>query len=271
MRHKVLRVLVLVLLLLSALLTGCAKHAPLDYGVFLGINGEEIDKLKGFSLVVIEPTEFQADQIETLHDAGTKVYGYLNIGAIEEYRPYFERFGNLTLDVYENWEDERWVDVSSPEWQDFIVNELGKQALELGLDGFFLDNADVYYHYQSEEVFQGLVAILKGLKTFRLPLILNGGDFFVSRCLEEGIAARLFDGVNQETVFTSIDFEHHTYGKQEPTETDYFKEYLAKVKAANLSVFLLEYAASPAVLKQIEAYCRQNGFLWYNAKGLELR
>ena len=242
-----------------------------EYGVFLGIGAEEANRLEDCRLVVIEPSEFQADQVAKLHDAGKTVYGYINIGAIEEYRPYYGRFKGATLAVYENWPDERWVDVSSSAWQDFIVHELGKRYARMGFDGFFLDNADVYDHYQTDDVFNGLCTIVKGLKGYGLSLVINGGDRFVSRCMEEGTALSLFDGVNQETVFTSINFENSTYGVQQEAETAYYQEYLKKAKGCGLSVYLLEYGADRALSKRIDAYCREHGFLWYNADGVELR
>lgn len=250
---------------------GYKKVTPSDYGVFLNISPEESDKLNEYQLVVIEPSQFSASRIESLHNTGKTVYGYLNIGAIEEFRPYYDRFQNLTLADYENWPDERWIDASSPEWQNFIVNEVGKQYADKGIDGLFLDNTDVYYHYQTDSVFEGLCAILKGLKKYDLTLIINGGDTFVSRCIEENIASSLFDGVNQETVFTRIDFTSKTYGQQAEAETTFFQEYLSKVKKCGLSVYLLEYRADRALSKRINTYCLENGFLWYNADGLELR
>lgn len=242
-----------------------------EYGVFLGINGNEIPRLQGYKLVVIEPSEFSAEQVEQLHAAKSVVYGYLNIGAIEEYRRYYSQFETMLLDVYEDWPDERWVNVSIPAWKYFVVEKLGKKYAHLGLDGFFLDNADVYYHYPKEEIFQGLCSILQGLKQYNIPLIINGGDMFVSKCIEQQIAKDLFDAVNQETVFTSINFKNKTYGKQNTKETKYFADYLAKVKKHGLSVYLLEYAADEALTKKIDVYCKQNGYIWYNAKDLELR
>ena len=95
------------------------------------------------------------------------------------------------------------------------------------------------HHYPTEDTFQGLCSILRGLKAYNIPLLINGGDDFVSRCIEEGTALFLFDGVNQETVFTSIDFENESYGRQRETETVYFKDYLAKARGCGLSVYLL--------------------------------
>ena len=72
-------------------------------------------------------------------------------------------------------------------------------------------------------------------------------------------------------MFTSIDFTNQSYGKQLEEETEYFQKYLSKAKERGLSVYLLEYRADRALSKQIDAYCTKNGFLWYNAEGIELR
>lgn len=257
-----------VILFITPACTASREH---DYGVFLGINEEEADKLKNYRTVVIEPSEFSAEAIAGLHDDGKRVYGYLNIGALENYRPYHDRFKALCLGIYEDWPDESWANVSNPEWQNFIVNDLGKTYSDMGLDGFFLDNADVYYHYPTEDIFQGLCSILKGLQGHGLPLIINGGDSFVSKCIDQGIANQLLDGINQETVFTRINFENRTYGQQVKEETDFFKRYLEKVKDCGLTVSLLEYGASQSLSKEIDAYCSSKGFIWYNAHDLELR
>jgi len=253
------------------LVSGCAQERLQAYGVFLGINQDEADRLDPYRLVVIEPSEFSTEQIAKLHAAGKTVYGYLNIGAIEEYRPCFNRFRELFLGVYEDWPDERWVDVASPEWQSYIVDELGGQYAEMGFDGLFLDNADIYYQCPTEEVFQGLGTILQGLKGSGLTLIVNGGDLFVSECIDRDIARSMFDGVNQECVFTRIDFAQHSCGVQEAGETEYFKNYLSKAKQYGLAVYLLEYQADENLAKRIDAYCAENAFLWYNAEGPELR
>lgn len=271
MGSKFLAVGLCLIVCLSVLTAGCSVKPQKEYGVFLGINAEQRERLDDYHLVVIEPSEFQAEHIRELHAEGKRIFGYINVGAMEEYRPFYDRFQHLTMDVYENWPDERWIDVSSPAWQSFLVDELGKRYADMGLDGFFLDNTDVYYHYPTEEVFQGLCAILKGLKGYDIPLIINGGDFFVSKCIDEGLARSLFDGINQETVFTSIDFENGSYGIQEETETLYFQDYMARAKDCGLTVYLLEYGATPVLSEEIDHYCRKNGFLWYNAESLELQ
>ncbi len=257
-----------------------AESPKKDYGVFLGISGntgierkdkEALQKLKNYRMVVLEPSNFSPEQIREIKTEGTKVYGYLNIGALENFRPYYEDFKKDSLAPYENWEEEYWMDVSNPQWQDFLINSLGKQYAAMGLDGFFLDNTDIYYQYPKEDIYQGLKTILTGLKQYSLPLILNGGDTFVQKSIEDGSALSLFDGVNQECVFTKIDFSKPSYLSQDKETKSYYEEYLEKAKTAGLSVYLTEYHANSELSQEIEQYCKENGFLWYNAESLELR
>ena len=241
------------------------------YGVFIGISKEDGMKLKNYKVLVLEPTEFNKDDIKKLHEKNKKIYAYLNIGSLENYRPYYEEYKDKTLSAYENWEDEYWMDVSDKNWQNLIVDELGKNIADKGFDGFFIDNCDVYYNFQNENIFDGLFSILSGLRKYHLDTIINGGDIFVSKCIDEKIANEMFDGVNQECVFTSIDFENKKYGKKSAKDREYFIQYLNKAKMDGLKVFLTEYKADIVTLQEIEKYCKDNGFHWYNAKNLELK
>lgn len=240
------------------------------YGVFLGINREDISCLEEYDTVVIEPSEFLKEDIETLHQTEKTVYAYLNAGSIEEYRPYYEKFEHLALDFYDNWPDERWVDVSSEDWQEFLISHLGSQIADKGFDGFFIDNCDVYAEYETDAFFEGLCSILEGLKQYDRFVLINGGDVFVSRAIDAGAAKNLMDGVNQETVFTNIDFDSDSYSRQTEEELKYFTEYLEKIRGEGLEVYLLEYRADEELAEEIEAYCTENGFHWYNASSLEL-
>ena len=124
-----------IIICLSIIVSGCAIKPSREYGVFLGINSEQKERLRDYRIVVIEPSEFSTNQISELRKSGKKVYGYINIGAIEKYRPYFDRFKDKTLGIYKEWPNERWVDVSDAEWQRFVVDELGKKYSEMGFDG----------------------------------------------------------------------------------------------------------------------------------------
>ena len=257
-----------------------------DYGVFLGISmssdtGEEgltsDDKetdqllfLAKYKTVILSPGSFTKKDLQYLHRAGTKAYAYINVGALEEYDPEYLRFKKLTLAPYENWEDESWVDVSDKEWQNYITEKIAKEIAELGFDGFFLDNFDVYYLFPEEKIYRGLDAVLSGLQKYNMPIILNGGDSYVSRAIEENATNLLFQGVNQEDVFTAYHFDTNTSSLQDSDTRHYYQDYLEKAKNAGLSVFILEYKADKELSKEVSSYCREKHFQWYNAPDIFL-
>mgnify|MGYP000869080031 CR=1 FL=1 len=273
--RKPLRFFPLPLLLLCLICLHPFRPAPAanskPYGVFIGLETADLKRLRPYRTVVIEPSSFSAEQVKALQAEGKSVYGYLNLGSIENYRPYYERFATITLAPYENWPEERWVDVSSPVWQTFVVNELGAAYAALGLDGFFLDNCDVYALYPREDIFNGLTTMLRGLSRYQKPCIVNGGDVFVSACVEKGTAQTLFDGVNQESVFTKIDFAKNRYVAQDTETRTYYLDYLTRAKEAGLKVYLLEYRPTAKLAAEIQDYCEKNGFVAYLANEKELR
>ena len=46
-----------------------------------------------------------------------KVYTYLNVGSLEDFRDYYKEYEHLTIGAYENWDEEKWIDVSDKDWQ----------------------------------------------------------------------------------------------------------------------------------------------------------
>ena len=251
--------------------TSSDSSVETSYGVFLGLDHSDgLSKLYNYKLVVIDLQEFSKNDVDKLHAKGIKVYSYLNVGSVEEYRSYYKKFKNLYLGVYENWEDERWVDVSNKSFQSFIINELEPLLRSKGADGYFIDNCDVYAENKRDSIYSGLKTILSNVHSHGLPMLINGGDEFVSKAISDGSYSSLFDGVNQEEVFTLINFSNKTYSNQSSGETKRYKEYLAKVKSKNLKVYLLEYGASSNKEKEIAAYCQANGFSYYNSKSYDL-
>ena len=232
-----------------------------EYGVFLGLNNSDLEKLKPYKTIVVEGEEFNENHIKYFHQNGQKVFAYLNIGALEKYRSYYNEYKKFALGVYHDWSDEKWIDVSKKEWQEFIVKKKASEYHKKGFDGFFVDNADVYYQYKKDEIFEGLVAILKGLRQYKMEILINGADTFVERLISESID--IFDGVNQECVFTSIDFKHNKYKEQSKKENEYFLEYLEKVKRYNKKVYLLEYGANKSIEKKILDYCKIHQFNYF--------
>ena len=266
--------LLLIAFLLALISLACAGSQPQEnntYGVFLGLNPEDASSLTRYQTVVIDAQYFTKEEIAAVQAKGTQVYTYLNIGSIETFREGYDAFKRITLSPYDNWPDEYWVDVSQPEWQQFIAGE-AKSLIDKGVDGFFLDNADVYYLYPTDAIYAGLDAILQGLGQYGKPVLINGGDVFVARAVLDAEQPNpVITGVNQECVFTNIDFDHRALVQQTEENTNYYREYLDRCKYAGLDVYLLEYAKPNTELKsEIDDYCKQNGFLYYISPSIDL-
>lgn len=243
------------------------------YGVFIGTSASDKKNFKKYDIVVLDAQYYKKKDIRKLKKQGKKVYAYLNIGTIEDFRSYSEKFQDITYDTYDDWPDEKWVDVSSRKWQNYAVKVLGKRLVKKGVDGFFIDNTDVYYHYKYKKTYNGLMKILKGLKKYNKEIIINGGDTFVKKVIKNKHLKRSgITGVNQECVFTSIDFDNGKFGKQTKSDTKYYQKYLKKAKKNGLDVYVLEYAkkSKKSIRKKIKKFCRSKGYYYYISPNLEL-
>lgn len=262
----------LILSIACVLFSACAA-VPLNhpYAVLLGLNPEDSVSLKGYQTVVIDAQYFTKEEIASVQKACTAVYTYLNIGSIETFRAGYDSIKDCILSPYDNWPDEYWVDVSRQEWQRFVAAE-ASALNEKGVDGFFLDNADVYDLYPSDAIYEGLNAILQALAQYEKPVLINGGDVFVSKAvLDSDSPNAVITGVNQECVFTNIDFALGRLIRQSADNTAYYQDYLARCKTAGLHVYLTEYAkAGNSIIRKIEQYCKDNGFLYYVSPSINL-
>lgn len=199
------------------------------------------------------------------------MYSYLNVGSLETFRPYYEEYESLTLKPYENWENEFWVDVTDEEWQEFTVDELANNFLQKGIDGFWVDNVDVYGQFPTEETYAGVEYVLKSLMSHGRPVVINGGDQFVKAYLQQNQQVDdILTGVNQETVFSSINFSDRSLGTQKETTHNYYVDYLNDMDAAGVDVFLLEYTTNSELAAEINEFTAQKGWRYFISDSIEL-
>lgn len=243
-----------------------------DYGVFLSIDGSMVEVLEDYETVVIDAQYFDAQDICRLKEEGHTVISYINIGSVENFRDYYEDYEELFLGTYENWEEEQWVDTGDRHWQQFILEELAPELIEKGIDGFFVDNCDVCYNYRDNRIYDGTIMLLKGLMKYHKTVLINGCDYILSRYEErKGNVTDIMTGINQETVFSSINFDNETFGYQDSEISDYYREYLERYGAMEgVTIYLLEYTQDAAVQKKVEEYCVTNGYYYYISDSIEL-
>ena len=259
------KICVLVLILSTALLSACSDDSSdgaEKYVVLIGEDSDITDKLSDIDLLVIDAEYFSQNDIARLRENGIReIFSYINIGSIESFRSYDTDFEKYTLGAYENWPEEKWIDVSAPEWQACTASRVDS-LVQKGVDGFFVDNTDVYYNYPQECIYDGILTILDYMDHTGGKILINGGDSFVKKYLttEKNV---LIDGVNQENVFTAYDFSKDVYTKSDQSTREYYTEYLDLAMSHGCTAYTLEYATNPAIRRQAAAYAGKHGYICY--------
>ena len=176
------------------------------------------------------------------------------------------------IEKLNNREDINGILLQSPIPSNLDINEaFRKISPEKDVDGFFIDNCDVYYYAPRKDIFDGLTVILQYIMTLGKEVIINGGDTYVTEYKERyGTIDPIMTGVNQETVWSHIDFAKGTFNEQNREEREDFCGYLESCKADGMEVYLLEYTANRKLIRKIEKYCRKQGFHFYISDSLEL-
>ena len=250
-----------------------AEQAPTfkyPYGVFLSIC-ENIEQFADYEIVVIDAQYYPKEELDAFRSKGHKVFSYINIGSLEDFRDYYDEYKDLSLGAYEHWEEEVWVDVSQKRWQEFMLNDIAAGLLEKDIDGFFVDNCDVYYVHPKEEILEGLTVIMKGLKATGKKVIINSGDTFLDAyCEQGGKWDDVISGINQESVFSTILWDEGKFGTAEPEDHEYFVSYIDRYGSQGAEIYLLEYTVDEELVKEIDAFCEERGYTYYVADSIEL-
>lgn len=266
------KICVLVLILSTTLLSACSADSSdgaEKYVVLIGEDPEITEELSDIDLLVIDAEYFSQNDISRLRENGIReIYSYINIGSIESFRSYDTDLEKYTLGAYENWPEEKWIDVSAPEWQACTVSRVDA-LVQKGVDGFFVDNTDVYYNYPQESIYDGILTILDYMNHTGRKIMINGGDCFVKKYLttEKNV---LIDGVNQENVFTAYDFSKDIYTKNDQSTREYYTEYLDLAMSHGCTAYTLEYAMDPTIRRQAAAYAGKHGYICYISDNIGL-
>ena len=258
------------ILVLCLLAVASCNNAPEknSYGVFLSVT-EDLSQLEDYETVVIDAQFYSAKEITEFKKAGHRVFSYINIGSLEDWRDYYDE--DLTLAPYENWDEERWIDVSRAEWQEIVIDELIPELLDKNIDGFFVDNCDVYYQFPTPEILDGLTVMMKAMVDSGKEVIINGGDTFLDAyCRKGGEWSDVITGINQESVFSKILWDEDKFGTADPEDHEYFTDYIERYAALGADIYLLEYTTNEELTADIKTYCNKNGFEYYISDSLEL-
>lgn len=133
-------------------------------------------------LIAIEPEDYTDKEIAALKKSGAKVLAYLSVGSVSNERSYYKQLRPYALKKLENWEHERYLDLTRHEVRKFMQDK-AKELKDRGFDGCWLDNIDVYEEYRTTEMFTALVNTLRAIKAVGGYVMLNGGIVFITDLL----------------------------------------------------------------------------------------
>lgn len=266
--------LVLMTVVMTLIFSGCSfKSKPKAISFYIGADFENLPASLNCDILVIDAQYYTSEQLQEIKENRNvkKIYSYLNVGSLEDFRPYYDSFKDIALAPYENWEGEYWVDVTDKDWQNLIAGTIAPTLVRGGVDGIFVDNLDVYYLYPTDEIYNAITEILTSLKSWRRPVIINGGNDYVTRYLDEnGKIADLFDGVCQESVYTSVNWDDGSFIESSDDDREYFLDYLASVKKEGKKVYVIEYTKDQALSDKIKAECSKQGYSVFISDSLGL-
>ena len=230
-----------------------------------------LKKANPHDLVVIDTDGISRYEINYACARGVWVYGYLNAGALEKERSYYNALKHLRIAKYEGWDGEYWVDVTAPEWGKHLY-ELAKSIKATGAIGVYLDNTDIYYMCghgfkdpmrkppSKDAVYKALASdIVNLVSDVGLIVMPNGGDVFVRRFVKEfpGVIAT----INQEGLF------YEDFKKQSKSETAYRKAYMKDMqKAVSGKIRGIEYCKKASEIAYVKAYYAAHGWDVYISK-----
>ncbi len=172
----------------------------------------------------------------------------MSVGEAERYRWFYDEIKDKEWmhEANPDWPDSRLVDPRSPEWQDLIVNEVALAIMELGYDGFILDNVDTPETLMEKNATQfagadaAMVELIGKLKA-RYPeavIIANGGLTIVPRAADN-LAGMMYEGTQSTW---KKEGDGYVYGFISPKQKAWLEPRLNRVKAAGLPILALEYA-----------------------------
>ncbi len=176
------------------------KHTLHEQALKIYYGSGNLDKLKSFERVVLQPAYYRDSEINFLRASGVKPLAYLSLGEdpkefIDTDKPYRRNRMNTDWDTH-------YVYVSSDDWQHKIQTKV-KDYLARGFQGFLLDSLDVIDIFPEDK--RGMLVLisfidnaLKELSTTSNQstyLIANRGfalmpdlSKFVDACIFEGFS-----------------------------------------------------------------------------------
>ena len=221
------------------------------------------DTLTTFDLVVLDPDNRSAAEIQTLREHDALPIAYINLGEAETYRYFYDQVDpDWLLGPNPNWPNHYYVDARAEGWHRLLLNTVLPDIMAKGFEGLFFDMVDTALPGLHPETRPGMIALIEKIRAAypERTLIMNNGLFLVED-VHNSLDAQIV-----ENVFTRYDFENDRYIRTDSTRRNDLVGQLHKNRAEyGLRPFLINYA--DATDRPLRTYAsraaRKHGFLTF--------
>ncbi len=238
----------LVLLLFPIILLFPAYAACGNYGSYAICYDAKppVSKLLEFDAVVLDPKV--VIDIKKLRKKGISVFSYLSIGEINKATKEYKLFLDKKIMVAENpdWKDSFYVDVSSSEWRDHLLETAIPEIVKKGFNGLFLDTLDSPLRLMKSDSGKFpkmnvyLCELIRDIRV-RFPKIEIIANNFEDHADEIG---PYVDGFNVEELISAYNFKKKTYEKIKRSENIDRIRRLKKVSEKyGVQIFVVDYVS----------------------------
>lgn len=224
------------------------------------LDGNVAERYRDYDLVAFDGQEARRADIRAVQAHGGVVLGYLSVGTIESYRPWYRLLKRYRLEAWKDWNDEFYADVSRRGYRRAIIRKVAPPLLAKGFDGLFLDNTDMIEarRYRSET--KGMRILIRGLSRLTGS---DGGLLFAQNGASViGPSLPYLDGWNREDVSFTYDFDRRRYEAVRRGDHVAALRELERIGAAGLLVTATDYVAAGnrrAETRALDAACGAGG------------
>lgn len=212
-----------------------------------------VSKVKGYKYVIIEPANFNKEDIATLKSNNHYVLAYVSLGEVNIHANHFKSVKPFVLEENKTW-NSYTLDISNEITHDVLLN-IVNEKINTGYDGFFLDNIDSYTEYGNiHHLKDNLVCFLKMIKTLYPSVFLmqNAGLTLINETKDT------VNAVAVESVASDYQFSTKVYKLRE------YNDFLNRIntiksiqKSTNLPFVFIEYSDNEKLSKLITKRLRK--------------
>lgn len=227
-----------------------------------------------FQRVIVEADNLQTSELKRLHQQQAQVFAYLSVGEVSPTRRWYKQVERSWVLGRNNVWDSDVLDLSNPEWQKFLLDQLVDPLVKQGYDGLFLDTLDSFQLYATsakarEQQAQALADLLRQIRKRypKLKLIANRGFEVMPQI------APLLEAVVAESLFATWDNAKQAYLPVANENSEWLLDKLQAIQQEyGLEVVIIDYMppAQRKVARQLAARIEKLGFVpWISTPGLD--